>query len=50
MIVRSTTVEIIVPESVIDSVYGENGCNLVRLRQVDFFLSFMTSVFRTLLH
>lgn len=33
-IVKNTTVEIVVPENVIDSVYGENGCNLIRLRQI----------------
>ena len=33
-IVTNTTVEIIVPENVIGSVYGENGTNLARLRQV----------------
>ncbi|XP_024165108.1 KH domain-containing protein HEN4 isoform X2 [Rosa chinensis] len=32
-IVTNTTVEIIVPENVISSVYGENGTNLARLRQ-----------------
>ncbi|XP_050365807.1 KH domain-containing protein HEN4 isoform X2 [Argentina anserina] len=32
-IVTNTTVEIIVPENVIGSVYGENGTNLARLRQ-----------------
>lgn len=30
----NTTVEIIVPENVIGCVYGENGSNLARLRQV----------------
>lgn len=30
----NTTVEIVVPENVIGSVYGENGSNLTRLRQV----------------
>ena len=30
----NTTVEIVVPENVIGSVYGENGGNLTRLRQV----------------
>ncbi|XP_009609357.1 KH domain-containing protein HEN4 [Nicotiana tabacum] len=33
-IVTNTTVEILVPESVISSVYGENGSNLARLRQI----------------
>ncbi|KAM1151621.1 hypothetical protein ACFX19_034927 [Malus domestica] len=33
-IVTNTTVEIVVPENVIGSVYGENGTNLVRLRQI----------------
>ncbi|CAI0448582.1 unnamed protein product [Linum tenue] len=33
-IVTNTTVEIAVPESIIDCVYGENGNNLVRLRQI----------------
>ncbi|KAM1759951.1 KH domain-containing protein HEN4-like isoform X1 [Malus sylvestris] len=33
-IVTNTTVEIIVPENVIGSVYGENGANLARLRQI----------------
>ncbi|XP_006487462.2 KH domain-containing protein HEN4 isoform X1 [Citrus sinensis] len=33
-IVTNTTVEIIVPENVIGSVYGENGSNLLRLRQI----------------
>lgn len=33
-IVTNTTVEILVPESVIGSVYGENGSNLAQLRQV----------------
>ncbi|KAI4296446.1 hypothetical protein L6164_036403 [Bauhinia variegata] len=33
-IVTNTTVEIIVPDDVIGSVYGENGSNLVRLRQI----------------
>ena len=33
-IVTNTTVEIVVPENVIGSVYGENGSNLARLRQV----------------
>ncbi|XP_044489866.1 KH domain-containing protein HEN4 isoform X2 [Mangifera indica] len=33
-IVTNTTVEIIVPENVISSVYGENGSNLARLKQV----------------
>lgn len=33
-IITSTTVEIIVPENVIGSVYGENGGNLARLRKV----------------
>ena len=42
-IVTNTTVEIRVPENVIDSVYGENGRNLARLREVThfFFISFM---------
>ena len=31
----NTTVEIVVPDIVIGSVYGENGSNLARLRQVD---------------
>lgn len=30
----NTTVEIVVPDETIDSVYGENGSNLARLRQV----------------
>ncbi|KAK9905236.1 hypothetical protein M0R45_000348 [Rubus argutus] len=33
-IVTNTTVEIIVPENVVGSVYGENGTNLARLRQI----------------
>ncbi|KAK9286522.1 hypothetical protein L1049_014920 [Liquidambar formosana] len=33
-IVTNTTVEIVVPENVIGSVYGENGSNLARLRQI----------------
>ncbi|XP_071931077.1 KH domain-containing protein HEN4-like isoform X1 [Coffea arabica] len=33
-IVTNTTVEIVVPENVIGSVYGDNGSNLVRLRQI----------------
>ncbi|CAN0880125.1 KH domain-containing protein HEN4 [Linum grandiflorum] len=33
-IVTNTTVEIVVPESVISCVYGENGNNLARLRQI----------------
>ncbi|KAF3435099.1 hypothetical protein FNV43_RR22186 [Rhamnella rubrinervis] len=33
-IVTNTTVEIVVPENVIGSVYGENGNNLARLRQI----------------
>ncbi|XP_009368307.2 KH domain-containing protein HEN4 isoform X1 [Pyrus x bretschneideri] len=33
-VVTNTTVEIIVPENVIGSVYGENGANLARLRQI----------------
>ncbi|KAK8698805.1 hypothetical protein V6N13_114912 [Hibiscus sabdariffa] len=33
-IVTNTTVEIRVPENVIDSVYGENGRNLARLREI----------------
>ncbi|PSS19222.1 KH domain-containing protein [Actinidia chinensis var. chinensis] len=33
-IVTNTTVEIVVPENVIGSVYGENGSNLTRLRQI----------------
>ncbi|KAK6253334.1 hypothetical protein QUC31_015054 [Theobroma cacao] len=33
-IVTNTTVEIRVPENVIDSVYGENGRNLSRLREI----------------
>ncbi|XVF44865.1 hypothetical protein PTKIN_Ptkin02bG0158100 [Pterospermum kingtungense] len=33
-IVTNTTVEIRVPEDVIDSVYGENGRNLARLREI----------------
>lgn len=37
-IVTNTTVEIIVPENVIGSVYGENGSNLARLRQVYFII------------
>ncbi|CAI9104128.1 OLC1v1002748C2 [Oldenlandia corymbosa var. corymbosa] len=36
-IVTNTTVEIVVPENVIDAVYGDNGGNLVRLRQVSYF-------------
>ncbi|WCJ18227.1 RNA-binding KH domain-containing protein [Euphorbia peplus] len=32
--VTNTTVEIVVPENVISSVYGENGNNLSRLRQI----------------
>ncbi|KAL2342051.1 hypothetical protein Fmac_009991 [Flemingia macrophylla] len=33
-IVTNTTVEIVVPDYTIDSVYGENGSNLARLRQI----------------
>ncbi|KAI3702237.1 hypothetical protein L6452_27966 [Arctium lappa] len=33
-IVTNTTVEIVVPENVIGSIYGENGSNLTRLRQI----------------
>ncbi|CAN1302839.1 KH domain-containing protein HEN4 [Linum perenne] len=33
-IVTNTTVEIVIPESVISCVYGENGNNLLRLRQI----------------
>ncbi|KAF9610464.1 hypothetical protein IFM89_022428 [Coptis chinensis] len=33
-IVTNTTVEILVPEQVLGSVYGENGTNLNRLRQI----------------
>ncbi|KAM1264346.1 hypothetical protein ACFX2J_034167 [Malus domestica] len=33
-IVTNTTIEIVVPENVIGSVYGENGTNLARLRQI----------------
>ncbi|XAR53015.1 hypothetical protein NMG60_11021393 [Bertholletia excelsa] len=33
-IVTNTTVEIVIPENVIGSVYGENGSNLARLRQI----------------
>lgn len=33
-IVTNTTVEILVPENVIGSVYGENGSNLAQLRQI----------------
>lgn len=33
-IVTNTTVDIIVPEHVMGAVYGENGCNLSRIRQV----------------
>jgi poly(rC)-binding protein 2/3/4 len=32
--VTNTTVEIVVPENAFGSVYGENGSNLARLRQV----------------
>lgn len=32
--VTNTTVEIVVPDAVIGSVYGENGSNLARLRKV----------------
>lgn len=34
VVVTNTTIEIAVPENVMDSVYGENGSNLTRLRQV----------------
>ena len=33
-IVTNTIVEIVVPDDTIDCVYGENGSNLARLRQV----------------
>ncbi|KAK7246703.1 hypothetical protein RIF29_41573 [Crotalaria pallida] len=33
-IVTNTTVEIVVPDDTIDCVYGENGSNLARLRQI----------------
>ncbi len=36
----NTTVEIVVPDNVIGSVYGEGGSNLSRLRQVINTLSF----------
>lgn len=36
-IVTNTTVEIVIPEDVIGSVYGDNGSNLSRLRQVNLF-------------
>ncbi|KAI7979422.1 KH domain-containing protein HEN4 [Camellia lanceoleosa] len=32
--VTNTTVEIVVPENVIGSIYRENGSNLARLRQI----------------
>lgn len=32
--VTNTTVEIVIPESVVGAVYGENGSNLARLRQI----------------
>ncbi|KAI8030861.1 KH domain-containing protein HEN4 [Camellia lanceoleosa] len=34
IMVTNTTVEIVVPENVIGSIYGENGSNLARLRQI----------------
>ncbi|GMQ01481.1 hypothetical protein CsSME_00048109 [Camellia sinensis var. sinensis] len=34
VMVTNTTVEIVVPENVIGSIYGENGSNLARLRQI----------------
>lgn len=34
IVVTNTTIEIAVPENVMGSVYGENGSNLTRLRQV----------------
>ncbi|KAL1812101.1 hypothetical protein ACET3Z_022166 [Daucus carota] len=34
VVVTNTTIEIAVPESVMDSVYGENGSNLTRLKQI----------------
>ncbi|XP_011087956.1 KH domain-containing protein HEN4 isoform X2 [Sesamum indicum] len=33
-VVTNTTVEIVVPDNVIGSIYGENGSNLSRLRQI----------------
>ncbi|RVW21856.1 KH domain-containing protein HEN4 [Vitis vinifera] len=33
-IITNTTVEIVIPENVIGSVYGENGNNLARLRKI----------------
>jgi hypothetical protein len=38
--VTNTTVEIVVPDNVIGSVYGDNGSNLNRLRQVNHTRSF----------
>ncbi|KAL7227531.1 hypothetical protein ACSBR1_022396 [Camellia fascicularis] len=34
VMMTNTTVEIVVPENVIGSIYGENGSNLARLRQI----------------
>lgn len=44
-IVTNTTVEISVPEEVIHCVYGENGRNLARLRQVSTFMFIYTNIF-----
>ncbi|XP_022739696.1 KH domain-containing protein HEN4-like isoform X4 [Durio zibethinus] len=34
VIVKNTSVEIIVPEDVFGSIYGKNGCNLARLKEI----------------
>ncbi|KAB2077254.1 hypothetical protein ES319_A06G088300v1, partial [Gossypium barbadense] len=41
-VVTNTTVEIKVPENVIDFVYGENGRNLARLRELKEWLKVAT--------
>ncbi|XP_058007269.1 KH domain-containing protein HEN4 isoform X2 [Hevea brasiliensis] len=46
--VTNTTVEIVVPENVIGSVYGENGSNLARLRQDLFKVNCAHADFQTL--
>ncbi|OMO56302.1 hypothetical protein CCACVL1_26646 [Corchorus capsularis] len=33
-VVKNTTVEIVVPEDVFGSIYGKNGCNLARLKEI----------------
>ncbi|OMO72969.1 hypothetical protein COLO4_27374 [Corchorus olitorius] len=33
-VVKNTTVEMVVPEDVFGSIYGKNGCNLARLKEI----------------